>query len=161
MGRFLRGIRVSVTSVDAGWWYAYLLIFLAQMVSWVALVAIDEAVYGEHTRAAAYIRAVGRGSSHMVQMFALNAISTVEAGRLIMVLAQGIADKLRERRDKFRAGLIAEGVSVGRAEGRMEGRAEGRAEARAEIAAEIADWNRRRLEAEARGEKFDEPPPMV
>ena len=145
MGRFLRGVRVSVTSVDAGWWYAYLLIFLAQMVSWVALVAIDEAVYGEHTRAAAYIRAVGRGSSHMVQMFALNAVSIVEIGRLVMILAQGIADKLKERRDKFRAGLIAEG----------------RAEARAELAAEIADWNRRRLEAEARGEKFDEPPPTV
>ena len=157
MGRFLRGIRVSVTSVDAGWWYAYLLIFLAQMVSWIVMVAIDEAAYGEHTRIAAYIRAVGRGSSHMVHMFALNAVSIVEVGRLVMILAQGIADKLQERRDKFRADLIAEGVSVGRAEGRMEGRAEGRAE----IAAEIADWNRRRLEAEARGEKFDEPPPTV
>lgn len=57
-----------------------------------------------------------------------------------MVLAQGIADRLRERREKFKAEL--------------------RAERRAELAAKVADWNKRRLEAEARGEEFDEPPPM-
>ena len=55
-------------------------------------------------------------------------------------MAQGIADRLKERREKFKAELIAEG--------------------RAELAAEIADWNKRRLQAEARGEKFDESPPM-
>ena len=57
-----------------------------------------------------------------------------------MVLAQGIADRLKERREKFKADLIAQG--------------------KAELAGKIADWNRRRLEAEARGEKFDEPPPL-
>lgn len=61
-----------------------------------------------------------------------------------MVLAQGIADRLKERREKFKAELIAQGISEGKAE----------------LAAKIADWNRQRLEAEARGEKFDEPPPM-
>ena len=76
----------------------------------------------------------------MVQMFVLNTIGVVELGRLIMVLAQGIADRLKERKEKFKAELIAEG--------------------RAELAAEIAAWNERRLEAEARGEKFEEPPPM-
>ena len=34
-----------------------------------------------------------------------------------------------------------------------------RAEGRAILAAEVEDWNRRRLEAEERGERFDEPPP--
>ena len=54
---------------------------------------------------------------------------------------------------------------------RADGRAEGRAEARAEILAEAraeglrkvhaawSEWNRRREEAEKRGERFDEPPP--
>ena len=69
-----------------------------------------------------------------------------------MVLAQGIADRLRERREKFRAGLIAEG--------RIEGRAEGRVEGKAELAAKVSGWNKRRLEAESRGEGFNEPPPM-
>ena len=45
------------------------------------------------------------------------------------------------------------------AEARAEGKAEGRAEGRAEVYREIAEWNRRRMEAEARGEKFTEPPP--
>ena len=40
-----------------------------------------------------------------------------------------------------------------------EAKAEGRAEVRAEVYREVAEWNRRRMEAEARGEKFTEPPP--
>ena len=57
-----------------------------------------------------------------------------------MVLAQGIADRLKERREKFKADLISRGRSEGIAEGRTEGKAE--------LAAKVADWNRRRLEAE-------------
>ena len=34
-----------------------------------------------------------------------------------------------------------------------------RAEIRAEIRAKMREWNARRLEAEAKGEPFDEPPP--
>lgn len=45
------------------------------------------------------------------------------------------------------------------AEAKAEGRAEGKAEGRAEAYHEIAEWNKRRLAAEARGEKFTEPPP--
>jgi hypothetical protein len=36
-----------------------------------------------------------------------------------------------------------------------------REEGRETLASEIEDWNRRRLEAERRGEPFDEPPPGV
>ena len=144
MGKFLSGLRISVMSVHEGWWYAYLAAFFAQMVGWTAMVAWHEAVYGDHVQAVEYLRAVGRDSSHMVQMFILNTIGIVELGRLIMVLAQGIADRLKERREKFKAELIAEGKTRGRAE----------------LATEIAAWNERRLEAEARGDKFDEPPPI-
>ena len=140
MGKFLNRLRISVMSVHEGWWYAYLAAFFAQMACWTLMVAWDEAVYGDHAHAVEYLRVVGRDSSHMVQMFILNTIGIVELGRLIMVLAQGIADRLKERREKFKAELMAEG--------------------RAELAAEVAAWNERRLEAEARGEKFDEPPPM-
>ena len=139
MNRFLGELRVSVMSVHERWWYAYLLAFFVQMASWTTMVAWDEAVHGGHSYVVEYIRAVGENSSSMVQMFVLNAIIIIELGRLIMVLAQGIADRLRERREKFKAELIAEG--------------------KAELAAKVSDWNRRRLEAEARGEDFDEPPP--
>ena len=40
-------------------------------------------------------------------------------------------------------------------------RAEAGAEARAEAYAEWTEWNRRRVEAEKRGERFDEPPPSL
>ncbi len=62
-------------------------------------------------------------------------------------------DKRRKKLEKARA--------EGRSEGRMEGRAEGRSEGRAELHAEWTEWNRRRLEAERRGERFDEPPPSI
>ncbi len=156
MGRFLNELRVSVMSVHEGWWYAYLAAFFMQMAGWTLMVAWDETVYGGHTRVIEYLRAVGRDSSHMAQMFVLNTIGIVELGRLIMVLAQGIADRLKERREKFKNELIAEGIAKGKAEGIAEGEARGIAR----LAAEVADWNERRLAAEARGEKFDEPPPM-
>ena len=38
-------------------------------------------------------------------------------------------------------------------------REEGREQGRMSLAAEIEAWNTRRLDAEARGEPFDEPPP--
>ena len=37
--------------------------------------------------------------------------------------------------------------------------AKAKAEGRAEAYREVAEWNKRRLAAEARGEKFTEPPP--
>ena len=73
-----------------------------------------------------------------------------------MVLAQGMAERLKQRKEKFRAELIEQG----KAEGIVEGIVEGETRGRAALAAEVADWNRRRLEAEERGEKFDEPPPI-
>ena len=48
-----------------------------------------------------------------------------------------------------------------RQEGRAEGRAEGKVEGRAERDAEWGEWNRRRMEAEANGESFTEPPPSA
>ena len=48
-----------------------------------------------------------------------------------------------------------------RQEGRAEGRAEGKVEGRAERDAEWGEWNRRRMEAEANGETFTEPPPSA
>ena len=151
MSRFFSQLRVSVMSVHEGWWYAYLAILFLQMASWTVMVAWDEAAYGGHTRLVEYLRSVGGESSGMTQMFVLNAIVIVELGRLTMVLAQGIADRLQERRDRFRAELIAQGKARGITEGIAQGKAE--------LAAEIADWNERRLAAEARGETFNEPPP--
>ncbi len=43
---------------------------------------------------------------------------------------------------------------------RAEGKAEGKVEGRAEVYREVSEWNTRRLEAEARNQPFNEPPPI-
>ena len=52
-----------------------------------------------------------------------------------------------------------EGRKEGREEGREEGLAEGRDEGLAESNAAWRAWNQRRIDAEAEGRPFDEPPP--
>ena len=44
-------------------------------------------------------------------------------------------------------------------EDRQEGREEGRQEGQRNTQQRWEEWNRRRMEAEAKGEKFEEPPP--
>ena len=77
--------------------------------------------------------------------------------------------RLQDHRDR-RNRRFAEARAEGRAEGRMEGQAEARAEGRMEgrmegqaelsqLYQEIAEWNERRLAAEARNEPFTEPFP--
>ena len=59
--------------------------------------------------------------------------------------------------DKVRSRFMVEEL---KAEGREEGKTKGIAEGKAEVYQEIAAWNDRRLAAEARDEKFTEPPPI-
>lgn len=73
---------------------------------------------------------------------------------------------LPDGRKKVRAEGVAEGVVIGRAQGvdigRAEGVEEGVAKGRAQVLPKVTAWRRwntRRLEFEARGEPFDEPPP--
>ena len=66
-----------------------------------------------------------------------------------------LAESFLKRR--YEAGL-QEGRAEGREEGRAEGREAGLQEGR-EMLRRWEEWNRRRLAAEARGERFEEPPP--
>ena len=50
-------------------------------------------------------------------------------------------------------------LAEARKRGFEEGFEEGVAERRAELIADLREWNARRLDAEAKGEPFDEPPP--
>ena len=78
-------------------------------------------------------------------------ILTVEAGKHAMIVGTYLEDMIKKRR----ARQMAEAVERGRSEGVAEGRAEGVEE----ISARIREWNARRLDAESKGEPFDEPPP--
>ncbi len=64
----------------------------------------------------------------------------------IDIMFQRIRDTLKKERE-LKAQVSAEA------------RAEGKAEGRAEVYQEVAEWNRRRMAAEARGEEFTEPLP--
>ena len=75
-----------------------------------------------------------------------------------VVIVEGIAmlaESFLKRR--YEAGL-QEGRAEGREEGRAEGREAGLQEGR-EMLRLWEEWNRRRLAAEDRGERFEEPPP--
>lgn len=130
-----------------------------------------EAVWGGHANALGCGIAVALKMSALIPLWIVTTILIVDAGRRIMVL-------LPDGRKKVRAEGVAEGVVIGRAqgvdigrvEGRVEGRAEGRAEGveegvakgRAQVLPKVTawrQWNARRLEFDARGEPFDEPPP--
>ena len=70
-------------------------------------------------------------------------VVVTEIVRSVMVLSGMLQERLERMREARRA----------------EGRAEGRVEGRAEANARWETWNNRRLEAAARGEPFQEPPP--
>ncbi len=97
---------------------------------------------------------------------AVGAFTLTETMEYAMVMAnwfrQQYLEPLKERqRKEGREQGREEGRVAGRVEGREEGRVAGRVEGRAELLAEIREWDRRRREAEARNEPFDEPPPYA
>ena len=81
----------------------------------------------------------------------------------IMFLSDWYSERQEKRiaaaKAEGKAEGIAEGEAKGKAEGEAKGKAEGEAEGKAEERQLWIDWNTRRLEAEAKGEKFTEPPP--
>ena len=95
-------------------------------------------------------------------------VATIIGGiDIIMLLSDFIQARREKRIEAAKVEGIAEGIAEGKVEGKVEGIAEGIAEGRAEGIAEgearayrkCAEWDRRRKEAEARGEEFTEPPP--
>ena len=78
----------------------------------------------------------------------------VEGPKFVMVVADYFTKRwLNPLKEQLR--------QEGRAEGHAEGRAEGHAEGQAESNAMWEKWNARRIEAEEKGEPFDEPPPSA
>ena len=72
-----------------------------------------------------------------------------------MVLAEMVSDYLKKRREA----AAAEAEAKGKAEGLAAGIEQGEAIGAERMGRQWAEWNRNRLEAEERGEDFDEPPP--
>ena len=114
-----------------------------QGIAWAAFVYWNES--GKHAYWADTAQVVGEKTwAALPAFFITSAIILViiqKGGRMVLTFV----DERRKRIEKARA----------------EGHEEGRAEGREEIYAEWTEWNRRREEAERRGERFDKPPPSL
>ena len=86
----------------------------------------------------------------------LAAASVVEVFTIVAIIQ--IMDVFMYLTNKFKT-KVRKQVRDAEAKGRTEGRAEGEAKGRAENYQMWAAWNARRIEAEAKGLPFNEPPP--
>ena len=123
-------------------------------VVWTALVAWFEISSDKRSGILETTIAVGSGASVSVPLIVIYSILIVVVGNFIlgggiMVMARATKEYLYDKIEKQREKL------------REEGRAQGREEGRMDLAAKVEAWNARRLDAEARGEPFDEPPPVA
>ena len=138
--------RVSVASVPERWRELYLIIFSAQTLALLGLAIWYEVFVVTKDSWPETIFAIGRDVGPGVGVIMAESIIITEG--LFMVLFGGIMRRRGER-------LAAEAENRGRSQGIAEGRSQGIAEAWEKW----QGWNQRRLEAEAEGRPFNEPPP--
>ncbi len=97
----------------------------------------------------------------VVQLAAFIVVSTGS----IFILFQGVDSIMfltqlyKERLERKVKKAKAEGLEQGIEQGLEQGKAEGLERGKAEVRQQWAGWNTRRVEAEAQGIPFDEPPP--
>ena len=138
--------RVSVFSFSQNTLLANVIFFILLVVSYAIMVAKHEIAKGRDSFVETIIVTVGHVSSFVPIALILTFIVIEVGGFVIMYLWNLYQRKQQER--------LEERIE--------EVRAEGRAEAKAEAAAVYGEWlawNNRRMEAEAQGLPFNEPPP--
>ena len=135
--------RTSLWSYTSRFQALFLILYLLLAIPSLAVVVVVQ-VRNEGGILETWVATIIPGAATMA-LSGMTAYSAIEAWRGSLVLAESIRDGIKARRRKQ--------VAQARAEGRAEGRAD------AYVAWE--DWNRRRLEAEATGETFNETPPSL
>ena len=113
-------------------------------VIWTALTAWAEVSSRRHADILDTSLAIGSNTADSVPLIIIYSILGVMVGNFIagggiMIMARATRDYLYDKIERQRERLREEGRDA--------------------LAAEIEGWNQRRLEAERRGEPFDEPPP--
>ena len=152
-----RPLRESIWSVAGGWTNVYFAIFTTLNVMNIARVVWFQATQAPYAGWSPMVDAIlddiGRGALGIVCV----SLAITDIGRFTMVLAGMFEAWVNRRRER----QMAEAVAEGRAEGRVDGVVEGVAKGRVETDALWRAWNGRRLDAVAKGEPFDEPPPDI
>ena len=156
--------RESVWSVARAWLpWCLALIFLLTFV-WTGFVAWVQITTGSHPSVGPLVETIvikGASGVPLILVISIAAVTIADiAGGAIVVTYRYLNNKFVE---PLRRQLREEGKKEGREEGREEGKKEGRKEGvtvgEMQANQRWRDWLRRRDEAQAKGEPFDEPPP--
>ena len=135
--------RQSVWSVASGWLPAYFILFNALGTIGVLYVIIYNVFGRSHPTAHDMIWTIVTGIVIVGAASATISILTVEAGKNVMIVGTYLEEMIKKRRARQMAEAEERGATRGRSD----------------LSAELREWNERRLEAQAKGEPFDEPPP--
>ena len=147
-------MRESIWSISPRWKTAYFLLFSVQSLVGAGLLSWYEIAQRTEDSAVETVLAVISGMAEVGVAAAVVTVVTTEVTQNVMVtgeyLRQKLVEPLKERQRE-----------EGRKEGREEGLAEGLEKGREAERAAWDAWNRRRMDAESKGEPFDEPPPSL
>ena len=157
MSKENRSFRESIWSVARESAKVYFAVFTALNIMNAARVIWFETTQAQHADWSPMVDAIQDGMGRGALGNASAAIAITDTWRVTMVLAGMLEEWVNRRRERRMAEAVAEGEAKGEAIGEARGRSEGRVETDALWRA----WNGRRLDALAKGEPFDEPPPDI
>ena len=152
--------RYSMWSIFSRLWVIYFTLFTALYIAGLSYVIWYESVQQPGLSAFGLINVAVLKQAEVGAGAAITSFAITEGGRLTMVIAKLIDMHVVEpRRQRLLKRFREEARKEVREEVREKVREEAREEGRSQAASKVQEWNRRRLEAEARGEHFDEPLP--
>ena len=163
--------RISLLSLRQVWEKPGIFVFSALVIAYNVLVGRYEIEQGKGFTETC-IAIVGHMTNCMPYAFFLTMVG-FEIGGWLMIKYRMFMDERAQRIAKAEAKGKAQGIAEGKAQGITEGKAQGIAEGKAQGKAEgktegIAErdrewtaWNERRLDAAAKGQPFEEPPPST
>ena len=141
--------RESALGIDQGSRVAFFLLFVPQMIVWIILITLEEIAHGGHTSTRSLAIEIAQGVSPLIIVNIATTVILIQGAKFMIISQEYL-------RNKFIKPVIAAHEARGRAEGEVIGRAEGELTRHRKW----VEWNRRRLDAEAAGLQFDEPPPQ-
>ena len=156
-------VRESIWSISGGWQSMYFAFFSSQLVLGLSVVLWYHVF--EHVGDSVVETLIGaiRDSASVSVWSAGTSYTLAEGARFLMILASNLEQWINRKWEERDARNRAKGIEIGFEEGEQKVRAigveEGEKKGRVAERAEWRAWNRRRLDAESRGEFFDEPMP--
>ena len=140
-----RPLRESIWSVAGGWTNVYFAIFTTLNIMNIARVVWFQTTQAPYAGWSPMVDAILDGIGRGALGIAVVSLAITETWRLAKMLTIMLETWINRRRERQMAEAVAEGLAKGRVETDALWRA----------------WNGRRLDAVAKGEPFDEPPPDI